>query len=135
MIYSSTFLCDQKYKWHTFAVFFLIFAASVDPLSKNKSRIILQKCWNFCKQLTLPGQTATSKTCRNFGIVIDRFIWTIELCHIWNLFKHFFIRTLFLATTNAMIYSSTFYLIPRLGISLSKKQNNSHRFLAKIVTH
>jgi hypothetical protein len=76
-------LFDQKYKWHTFAVLFLIFVASVDPLSKNKSRIIIQKCWNFCKQLTLPG----------FGInlkeVIDRFIWTIELCHIWNFFKHF----------------------------------------------
>jgi hypothetical protein len=41
--------------------------------------------------------------------VIDRFIWTIELCHIWNLFKHFFNRTLFLATTNAIIYSSTFF--------------------------
>ena len=53
-------LFDQKYKWHTFAVFFLIFVASVDPLLKNKSRIIIQKCWNFCKQLTLPDQTATS---------------------------------------------------------------------------
>ena len=40
--------------------------------------------------------------------VIDRFIWTIELCHIWNFFKHFFNRTLFLTTTNAIIYSSTF---------------------------
>jgi hypothetical protein len=39
---------------------------------------------------------------------VDRFIWTIELCHIWNCFKHFFNRTLFLTTTNAMIYSSTF---------------------------
>ena len=40
--------------------------------------------------------------------VIDRFICTIEFCHIWILFKHFFNRTLFLTTTNAMIYSSTF---------------------------
>ena len=53
-------LLNQKYKWHTFAVFYFIFFASVDPLSKNKSRIIIQKCWNFWKQLTLPGQTATS---------------------------------------------------------------------------
>ena len=36
---------------------FKIFVASVDPLSKNKSRIIIQKCRNFCKQLTLPGRT------------------------------------------------------------------------------
>ena len=36
---------------------FFIFVASVDPLSKNKSRIIIQKCRNFCKQLTLPGRT------------------------------------------------------------------------------
>jgi hypothetical protein len=28
-----------------------------DPLSKEKSRIIIQKCRNFCKQLTLPGRT------------------------------------------------------------------------------
>ena len=34
-----------------------ICVASVDPLSKNKSRIIIQKCRNFCKQLTLPGRT------------------------------------------------------------------------------
>ena len=44
-----------------------------------------------------------SKTGRNFGInlkeVIDRFIWTIELCHIWNFFIHFFNRTFFLTTT------------------------------------
>jgi hypothetical protein len=43
----------------------------------------------------------------NFGInlkkVIDRFIWTIELCHICNFAKHFFNPTLFLKTTNAMI--------------------------------
>ena len=44
--------------------------------------------------------------------VIDRFIWTIELCYIWNFFKHSFNRTLFLATTNAMIYSSTFLRTP-----------------------
>ena len=49
-------LFDQKYKWHTFAVIFIC-VASVDPLSKNKSRIIIQKCWNFCKQLTLPCRT------------------------------------------------------------------------------
>ena len=36
---------------------FCIFVASVDPLSKNKSRIIIQKYRNFCKQLTLPGRT------------------------------------------------------------------------------
>ena len=36
---------------------FFIFVASVEPLSKNKSRIIIQKCRNFCKQLTLPGRT------------------------------------------------------------------------------
>jgi hypothetical protein len=40
----------------------------------------------------------------NLKEVIDRFIWTIELCRIWN----FFNRTLFLTITNAMIYSSTF---------------------------
>jgi hypothetical protein len=41
--------------------------------------------------------------------VIDRFIWTIELCTIWIFFKHFSNRTLlFFTTTNAMIYSSTF---------------------------
>ena len=34
-----------------------IFVTSVDPLSKNKSRIIIQKCRNLCKQLTLPGRT------------------------------------------------------------------------------
>jgi hypothetical protein len=33
---------DGKYKWHTFAVI-LIFVASVDPFSKNKSRIITLK--------------------------------------------------------------------------------------------
>ena len=37
--------------------YFFIFVASLDPLSKNKSRIIIQKCRNFCKQLTLPGRT------------------------------------------------------------------------------
>jgi hypothetical protein len=37
--------------------YFFIFIASVDPLSKNKSWIIIQKCRNFCKQLTLPGRT------------------------------------------------------------------------------
>ena len=36
---------------------FFIFVASVDPLSKDKSRLIIQKCRNFCKQLTLPGRT------------------------------------------------------------------------------
>jgi hypothetical protein len=45
----------------------------------------------------------------NFGInlkeVIDRFIWTIELCHIWNFVKHFFNRTLFLKATNAQVPS------------------------------
>jgi hypothetical protein len=50
-------LFDQKYKWHTFALIFFIFVDSLDPLSKNKSRIIIQKCRNFCKQLTLPGRT------------------------------------------------------------------------------
>jgi hypothetical protein len=34
--------------------------------------------------------------------VINRFISTIELCHIWNFCKHFFHGTLFLATTNAV---------------------------------
>jgi hypothetical protein len=58
----------------------------------------------------------------NFGInlkeVIDRFIWGIELCHIWNLFKHFFNRTLFLTTTNVMIYyhKSIKKNIPRCGL-------------------
>ena len=51
-------------------------------------------------------------TGQNFGIylkeVIDRFIWTIELCHIWNFLESFFSRTLFLTTANAMIYSSIF---------------------------
>ena len=37
--------------------YFFIFVASLDPLSKNKSRIIIQKCRNFCKQLTLSGRT------------------------------------------------------------------------------
>jgi hypothetical protein len=46
-------LFNQKYKWHTFAVLFLIFVASVDPLSKNKSRIIIHKCWNFCRNRRL----------------------------------------------------------------------------------
>jgi hypothetical protein len=79
-----------------------------------------------------------AKTSRNFSInlkeVIDRFIWTIELCHILNFFKHFFNRTLFLTTTNAIIYLNIYeildcktiiyrqplsmgYLIPRLVIS------------------
>ena len=36
---------------------FFIFVVSFDPLSKNKSIIIIKKCLNFCKQLTLPGRT------------------------------------------------------------------------------
>ena len=73
-------LFNQKYKWHTFAVLFLIFVASVDPLSKNKSRIIIQKCWNFCKQLTLPGQTATSslKTVRLYTVLIDLWLLSVK---------------------------------------------------------
>jgi hypothetical protein len=45
------------------------------------------------------------------------YLWTIELCHIWKKFKHFFNRSLFLTTTNAMIYSSTFLrtTIPNLS--------------------
>ena len=31
--------------------------ARLKKISKNKSRIIIQKCRNFCKQLTLPGRT------------------------------------------------------------------------------
>ena len=52
---------------------FVIFVASVDPLSKNKSRIIIQKCRNFCKQLTLPGWTVQQlpffKTVRLYTVV------------------------------------------------------------------
>jgi hypothetical protein len=44
----------------------------------------------------------------SFKEVKDKLIWTIELCHIWNFYKHFFNRTLFLATANAMLYSNTF---------------------------
>ena len=52
---------------------FFIFVASVDPLSKNKSRIIIQKCRIFCKQLTLPGRTVQQlpffKTVRLYTVV------------------------------------------------------------------
>ena len=53
--------------------YFFIFVASVDPLSKNKSRIIIQKCLNFCKQLTLPGRTVQQlpffKTVRLYTVI------------------------------------------------------------------
>ena len=52
---------------------FCIFVASVDPLSKNKSRIIIQKYRNFCKQLTLPGRTVQQlpffKTVRLYTVI------------------------------------------------------------------
>jgi hypothetical protein len=50
-----------------------IFVASFDPLSKNKSQMIIQKCRNFCKQLTLPGRTVQQlpffKTVRLYTVV------------------------------------------------------------------
>jgi hypothetical protein len=46
---------DDKNRHFVLCSIFFIFVASVDPLSKDKSRIIIQKCRNFCKQLTLPG--------------------------------------------------------------------------------
>ena len=59
-----TFLCS----------IYFIFVASVDPLSKNKSRIIIQKCRNFCKQLTLPGRTVQQlpffKTVRLYTVIM-----------------------------------------------------------------
>ena len=56
--------------------YFFIFVASVDPLSKNKSRIIIQKCRTFCKQLTLPGRTVQQlpffKTVRLYTVVFEK---------------------------------------------------------------
>jgi hypothetical protein len=64
---------------------FFIFVASVDPLSKNKSRIIIQKCRNFCKQLTLPGwynnSTTTSvfQNCRLYTVISDTYFGSFTI--------------------------------------------------------
>ena len=81
-------------------------------ISCEKSRFYAKKLYLFQFYGEGGGGGGGAITGRNFGInlkeVIDSFIWTIELCHICNFFKHFFNRTLFLTTTNVMIYSSTF---------------------------
>jgi hypothetical protein len=93
--------CEKSRFYAKKILFFPILGGRGAPSAPPGSvpRTTIQKHWS-------------SKTGRNFGInlrkVIDIFIWTIELCHIWIFFKHFFNRTLLLATTNAMIYSSTF---------------------------
>ena len=67
---------------------FCIFVASVDPLSKNKSRIIIQKCRNFCKQLTLPGRTVQQlpffKTVRLYTVHAIALISLNGLCTSYN---------------------------------------------------
>ena len=52
-----------------------ICVASIDPLSKNKSPIIIKKCRNFCKQLTLPGRTVQQLP----------FFKTVRLCTVFNI--------------------------------------------------
>jgi hypothetical protein len=63
-------LFDQKYKWHTFAVFFFIFVASVDPLSKNKITDNHLKMLTFLQatNITWSDSTATS-VFENFPVI------------------------------------------------------------------
>ena len=67
---------------------FFIFVTSVDPLSKNKSRIIIQKCRNLCKQLTLPGRTVQQlpffKTVRLYTVIKICYQKISELCSNFN---------------------------------------------------
>jgi hypothetical protein len=75
---------------------FFIFVASVDPLSKNKSRIIIQKCLKFCKQLTLLGRTVQQlpffKTVRLYTVrkkKINKNSLSFICCHVWSKTGHY----------------------------------------------
>jgi hypothetical protein len=86
--------CEKKYQ-----LIFRMHNRDPPPQGVENRNILL---WFKCVL------TALNVNCIILFDKVLRFIWGIELCHIWFFFIYFFNRTLFLTTTNVMIYSSIF---------------------------